>query len=64
MGLFPAKHVLMPAEADPIAKKRSRKWGTIKASGTSSSEIILTLLTEVVAFYVRLTIVKVRESSL
>ena len=64
MGLVPAEHVLVPAEADPIAKERSRKWITIKASGTDGSEMILILLTEVVAFYERLTIVKVREPSL
>ena len=54
----------MPAKADPITKEGGRKRGAVRASGAGGGKMILTLLTEVVALYVRLTIVEVREPSL
>ena len=44
-------------------KLEKKKRGTVKANGTGGSEMILTLLTEVVALHVGLTIIEVREPS-
>ena len=47
----------MPAEADPIAEKEGCK----RASSSGGGKMILTLLTKVVALYVRLTIIEFQE---
>ena len=59
-----SKLVLVPTKADSITKEQSCKRGTVKASGTGGSKMVFTLLTEVVAFYVRLSIIEIGEPSL
>lgn len=44
-------------------KEKSRKWDAVRANDTSSGKMILTLLTEVVTFYVGLTIVEIGKYS-
>ena len=56
--------VLVPTKVDPTMKEQSCKRGMVEAGSASSSKIILTLLTKVVAFYVRLSIIEIREPSL
>lgn len=53
-------HVLLPAEVHPITKEQGCKRYALVALGSSSLEMVLALLTEVVAFHVRVPIVQVR----
>lgn len=58
------KLVLVLMKTDHIMKEQSCKQGIIKANGITSSKIILILLIEVVAFYLRFSIIEIREFSL
>lgn len=53
--------MLVPTKADPATKKRSGNEFLIGTSGTNDSKIILILLAEVVALYMRFIIEKVWE---
>lgn len=55
--------MLVPAKANLTTKERSHKWDAIRVSNIGGSKIFLTLLAEVVIFYVGLIIVEVGESS-
>ena len=56
--------VLLPAEANPVPKKRCGKRDPRRPRSSSGSKIVFTLLTKVVAVYVRLSAVYVQEVSL
>lgn len=58
--LFPL--VLLPAEADLAPKEKYSKKILVRALGSSSGKVIITLLIEVVAFYVKFTAVHVRAT--
>ena len=49
--------VLLPAEADPVPQERRGKENPGRSRGSSGRKIVLTLLIEVVAVYVRLSVV-------
>ena len=55
--------VLVPTKVDPTMKERSCKRGTVGAGGAGGSEMILALLTEVVAFHMRLPIIEIGQRS-
>ena len=56
--------VLLPAEADPIPQERCGKGYPGRSRSSSGSKIVFTLLTEVVAVYVGLSVVYVRGTGL
>ena len=56
--MFPL--ILLPAETDPVLKERRSKGNLGRPCSFSGSKVVLTLLTEVVAVYVRLSAVYVR----
>ena len=56
--------VLLPAEADLVPKKGRSKKNLGRPHSSSSSKIVLTLLTEVVAVYMRLPAIYVRGAGL
>lgn len=49
--------VLLPAEVNPIPEERGREGNTLGPRGTGRVEMVLTLLTEVVALHMGTTIV-------
>lgn len=49
----------MSAKADLVSNKRHNKKDLFKTLDPSSSKVILTLLTEVVALYVKLSVIYV-----
>ena len=51
--------VLLPAETGPPTKKRGGKWDAVWPSDASGIEMILTLLAEVVTFYMWLSVIEV-----
>lgn len=51
--------ILLLAEADLVLKKEHSKKNLIRPFRSSDSKVILTLLTKIVAFYVRLTMIHV-----
>ena len=51
--------VLLPAEVDPIPKKRGRKENTLGPRGTGRVEMVFALLTEIVALYMQVSIILV-----
>lgn len=61
LTLVPMEYVLVQAEADPIADEKDRKRVTVGANSSGSDKMIFTLLTEVVALHIRLTIVEVQK---
>ena len=56
--------VLLPAEADPVPQERRGKGNLGRSCGSSSSKIVLTLLTKVVAVHMGLSAIYVREMGL
>ena len=56
--------VLVPAETDPLTKKRGGKWGAIWPSGAGGIEMVLALLAKVVAFHMWLPVIEVWKSCL
>ena len=58
MSLF----VLLPAEADPVSEEGRGKKNLSRPPSSSSSKVVLTLLTEVVAIHVRLSAIYVWEA--
>ena len=56
--------VLLPAETDPVPEERCGKENLDRPRSSSGSKIVLTLLTEVVAVYVGLSAVYIRQTSL
>ena len=56
--------VLLPAEADPVPEERRGKGNSGRPRGSSGSKIVLTLLTEVVAVHMGLSVVCVRKTGL
>ena len=55
--------VLVPTKADLTMKEQSCKRGMVGAGGAGGSEMILALLTEVVAFHMRLSIIEIGQRS-
>ena len=55
--------VLLPTEVDMVMQKRCCKRNAIEALGSGGGKVVLTLLAEVIAFYVRLTTIDVKWSS-
>ena len=51
--------VLLPVEADSVLEERRGKGNSDRPYSSGSSKVVLTLLTEVVAVYVRLSVVYV-----
>lgn len=47
--------ILLQTEVEAIVQEKSYKKNTVRALGSNSSKMILTLLTEVITFYERLT---------
>ena len=56
--------VLLPAEANPVPEEGHCKEYLGRPRGSSSSKVVLTLLTEVVAVHMGLSAVYVRGTSL
>ena len=56
--------VLLPAEADPVPEEGRGKGNPGRSRSSSGSEIVLTLLTEIVAVHVGFPAVHVREMGL
>ena len=52
-----AELVLSPSEADGATNELSYKRGTIYFGGARDFKIVFTLLTKVIAFHVRLTLI-------
>ena len=52
--------VLLPTEVDVVPKKRCCKGDAVGTHGPGGGKVILTLLTEVIAFHVGLTTIDVR----
>ena len=52
--------VLLPTEVDTVPKEGCCKGNAVGAFGSGGGKVILTLLTEVIAFYVGLTTIDVR----
>ena len=52
--------VLLSTEVDAVMQKRCCKVNMVEVFGPSNSKMILTLLTKVIIFYVRLTTIDVR----
>lgn len=48
--------VLLPIEENPVFKKKSCKKYVFVAIGSDTFEMVLTLLTKVIAFYVQISI--------
>lgn len=51
--------IYLPTEADPVLKKKRGKKNLISLSSSNSEKIILTLLTDIVALYVGLSVIHV-----
>ena len=56
---FHLSFVLLPAEVNPISKERGREEDAFVARGSGRVEIILTLLTKIIALHMQAPIVKV-----
>lgn len=56
---FNLRFVLLPLKVNYIPKEQSRKKYTLRAFGTSRIKIIFAILTKIVAFYMRASIVYV-----
>ena len=56
--------VLLPVEANLVLEERSGKENLGRPRGSSGSKVVLTLLTEVVAVHVELSVVYVRKAGL
>ena len=56
--------VLLPTETDPVLQEGRSKWNPGRSCGSSSSKIVLTLLTEVVAALMGLSAVYVQGTDL
>ena len=56
--------VLLLTEVDAVTQEEYCKGNGVGAIGSGNGKVILTLLTEVIAFHVGLTIIDVRQSSL
>ena len=56
--------VLLPIEVNAVTQERCCKENTVGALGSGSSKLILILLTEVIAFHVKLITIDIRWSSL
>ena len=56
---FNLSFVLLPAEVNPVFEKQSRKKDAFVVYGSDCIKIILTLLTEVIAFYMQASIIKI-----
>ena len=52
--------VLLPTEVDAVAKERCCKGNAVGTLGPGGGKVILTLLTEVIAFHVGFTTIDVR----
>ena len=52
--------VLLPTEVDAVTQEGCCKRNTVAALGPGGGKVILTLLTEVIAFHVGLTTIYVR----
>ena len=63
-GALVAALVLSPSEADGATEEWGCEWGTIHPGSAWSFEIVLTLLTKVIAIYVRFPWIGLRGSSL
>ncbi len=51
--------MLLPADVDLVPEERGRKRNSVWSGGPADDTMVLILLTEVVAFYVRLTAVDI-----
>ena len=56
--------VLLLTEVDTVTQEKCCKRNTVGALGSSDGKMILTLLAEVITFYIRLTTIDVRWSDL
>ena len=56
---FYLSFVLLPAEVNPISEEQGRKGDAFVARGSGRVEIILTLLTKIIALHMQAPIVKV-----
>ena len=64
-GLFVlSPFVLLPAEADLVLQEECGKGNLDRPHGSGGSKVVLILLTEVVAIYVGLSVIYVREAGL
>ena len=52
--------VLLPTEVDMVMHEKYCKKNMVEAFGSGSGKIILTLLVEVITFYMRLTMIDIR----
>ena len=52
--------VLLPTEVDTVMQKKCYKGNAVRALGSGGGKVILTLLAEIITFYVELTIIDVR----
>ena len=55
--------VLLPSEVDAVTQERCCKENMVGAFGSGVGKVILTLLTEVIAFHVGFITIHVRESA-
>lgn len=55
--------IQLPSKVDMVLEKRYNKWNLVKTLSFSIDKVILALLTEVVAFYVRFAVIYVWGSS-
>lgn len=56
---FKLDFMLLPAKINPISEKQGHKRNMLRDCGTSGTEIVFTLLTEVIVLYIRVTMVLV-----
>lgn len=54
----------MPIKVDLIIKKQDYKEVTIRTNGIGNSKIIFILLVKIIALYIKLFIIEIKESSL
>ena len=52
--------ILLPAEINAITMEKNCKKKVIKAFSRGSSQVLLILLTKVIALYIRLIIIQIR----
>ena len=52
--------VLLPMEVDAVTQEECNKRNAVGALGSGGGKVVLTMLAEVIAFYVRLTMIDVR----
>lgn len=56
--------VLLSVKIDLISKKKRSKKNLVGAFGSSSGKVIFTLMTKIIIFYIKFTIIHVQKSGL